>query len=57
MRRSATTILTSTNMPINIPNSFCSQCQVKEKQTIVSENEFDSIGQIDKVDGTPCKEN
>lgn len=41
-------------MPIHIPNSFCFKVQLAEKATIESDNEFDSIGQIEEVDGDPC---
>lgn len=41
-------------MPINSPNVFCSKVEVNSKPTVVSDNEFDSIGQINTVAGTPC---
>lgn len=44
-------------MPINRPDTFCFKVQIAEKQTIQSDDEFDSIGQIKEVAGTPCTEN
>jgi hypothetical protein len=41
-------------MPIYSPNVFCFKVQIAEKTTVQSDEEFDSIGQIDAVDGEPC---
>jgi hypothetical protein len=44
-------------MPINRPDTFCFKVLINSKPTIESDDEFDSIGQIEKVEGTPCTEN
>lgn len=44
-------------MPINRPDTFCFKVLIAQKPTIQSDDEFDSIGQIKEVPGTPCTEN
>jgi hypothetical protein len=44
-------------MPINRPDTFCFKVLIAEKPTNQSDDEFDSIGQLKEVPGTPCTEN
>jgi len=56
LSRRQTTFTTFTDMPINRPDTFCFKVQIAEKTTVESDDEFDSIGQIKEVPGTPCTE-